>query len=142
MKCWVQCVFLPGRHIFRDRSVGSTLLVTKTHQCFCCCSVVLYFAHRSRLVIWVVAFHCDSVFVTAPLVMGPVVGDVDRRDVVRVLAVSFCPPVRQLRSSVLLVILPLAQDRGMVVVFTCYFLGVYCFPMVFLPLLISVLLSS
>ena len=44
-------------------------------------------------------------------------GDVDRREVVQVQAVVFCLPDRHLRSSVLLVILPPAQDRGMVVVF-------------------------
>ena len=72
--------------------------------------------------------------------LGRVVGDVDRREVVQVPAVGFCQPDRQLTSSVLLVVLPPAQDRGMVVVFPCSFLGVYCFPMVFLRLLISELL--
>ena len=61
--------------------------------------------------IWVVTFHRDGVLVTTPLVKGRVVRDVDRLEVIQVLAVSFCPPVRQLRSSVLLVILSPAQDR-------------------------------
>ena len=49
-------------------------------------------------------------------------GDADRREVVQVPAVSSCPPDRQLKSSVLLDILPPAQDRGMVVLFPCSFL--------------------
>ena len=116
---------------FRDFSVGSSLLFTMAQQRFCSCSVVLSFPHRSRLRIWIVALHSHSALETALLVVGRVVGDVDRREVVQVPAVGFCAPDRQLRSSVLLVILPLAQDRGMVVVFLCSFLGVFCFPMVF-----------
>ena len=80
--------------------------------------------------------------VTIPLVIWRVVGDVDRRKVVQVTAAVFCPPDRQLGSSVLLVVLPPAQDRRMVVVFPCYFPGVYCCAMVLLPSRISVLLSS
>ena len=42
--------------------------------------------------IWVVTFHRDSVLVTTPLVSEKrVVGDADRREVIQVLAVSFCP---------------------------------------------------
>ena len=137
----VQCVFPPGPHVFREIIGGSTLLFTKAQQRFCC-SVGLIFPHRSPLRIWIVTLHCDCALVTTPSVMGRVVGDVDRREAVQVPAVGFCPPNRQLRSSVLLVILSPAQDRRMVVVFSCSFLGVSCFPMVFLPLLISVLLSS
>ena len=44
--------------------------------------------------------------------------DVDRREAVQVMAAVFCPPDRQQGSSVLLVVLPLAQDRGMVIVFS------------------------
>ena len=104
-----------------------------SQQRFCSCSVVLSFPHRSRLRTWIVTLHCESALVTTPLMIGRVVGDVDRRGAVQVPAEGSCTPYRQLRRSVLLVILPPAQDRGMVVVFPCSFLGVYYFPMVFLP---------
>ena len=93
--------------------------------------------------IWIVAFHCDGVLVTTPLVIRRCVGDVDRREVIQVFAVSFCPPVRQLRSSVLLVILPPAQDRGIAFfLFPCSSHGFRFFPMILLPWSISVSLSS
>ena len=47
--------------------------------------------------------------------IGRVVGDVDRRGAVQVPAEGSCPPYRQLRSSVLLVILSPAQDRHLFV---------------------------
>ena len=90
-KFWVQCVFLLGPHIFRDISVGSTLLFTEAQQLFGSCSVVVSFPHRSRLRIWIVTLHCDGALVTTLLVIVRVVGDVDRREVVQVLAVGFCP---------------------------------------------------
>ena len=39
--------------------------------------------------IWVVAFHCDCVLVTTSLVIGRVVKDVDRREVIQVFALNF-----------------------------------------------------
>ena len=65
-------------------SVGSTLLFTNAQQRFCCYSVVLSFPHWSRSKIWIVTFHRDGALVTTPLVIGRVVGDVDRRELVQV----------------------------------------------------------
>ena len=96
LKFRVQRISLPVLEFF---VVFSTLLFTKTYQRFCCCSV------RSRLMIWNVAFHFGSVFVTISLGIRRVLRDVDRREVIKVLEVSFSLSV--LTSSVLFVILPL-----------------------------------
>ena len=43
----------------------------------------------SRLKIWIVTFHCFGVLVTTPFIIGRVVVDVDRREVVQVPEAGF-----------------------------------------------------
>ena len=67
-------------------------------------------------------------------------GDVDRREVVQVSAIFFCPTVVLLRIS-MFVLLPPDYD-GALVVFLCSSSGVHCFPMVLLPLSSTVFVAS
>ena len=60
--------------------------------------------------------------------------------VVQVSAILFSPSVGLLRISILLILLPPDYD-GALIVFPCSSSGIYCFPMVLLPLSLAVLLA-
>ena len=89
-------------------------------------------SHRSSLLI-IIGYQHDGVFVLVQLVPGCAAGDVDRRYVVQVSTIIFCPSMNFLRFSLLFVILTSEHD-GIVIVLSCSSLGLSCFPMVFLPL--------
>ena len=76
-----------------------------------------------------------------PLVPGCAVGDVDRREVVKKKASIFCPFMNFLRLSALFVILPSEHD-GRVFVLSRSSVGVFRFPMVFLPSSFAVSFTS
>ena len=88
-----------------------------------------------------IAYQRDGALAPVPLVPECGVGDVDRREVVQVSAIFFCPSVGLLRISILFILLP-PDHNGVLVVFPCSSSGVHCFPMVFLPLSFAVFLVS
>ena len=71
---------------------------------------------------------------------GCAVGEVDRLEV-QVSAIIFSPSMNFLRFSKLFVILSSEHD-GIVTVPSCSSLGIFCFPMVFLPLSFAVSFTS
>ena len=81
-----------------------------------------------------------ELLVPEPLMPRCGVRDVDRREVVQVSAICFCPSMGSLRISVLLILLPPDCD-GVLVMFLCSSSGIHCFPMILLPLSFAVLLA-
>ena len=139
---WSQCFIewsLPHSLVLRKNSV--VLFLSKTSENFRSGLEIFSCFHWSSLTIIIVAHQRDGAFVQVPLVSGCDGRDVDRREVVQVSAIFFCPTVVLLRISMLFVLLPPDYD-GALVVFPCSSSGVHCFPMVLLPLSFTVFLAS
>ena len=131
-KSTIQCVVLSCPHRHRNMKHTFALFLLKAHQRTCWCFVSFSFPQWFCLVIGIVTSHEDHVFLTISLALRHVMLDVNSGEVVEVLDASLSPPDRHLRSSEYLVVLPSAQYWGMV--------DGFC--MVFLPLIVSVPLSS
>ena len=68
------------------------------------------------------------------------VRDVDRRQVVQVSAICFCPSVDLLSISVLFILLP-PDFNSVLIMFPCSSSGNHCFPTILLPLSFALLLA-
>ena len=120
----------------------SSLLLSKTCENFRSGFKVSSCSDRSSFTIIIVfAYQCDGALVPVPVVPGCGVGDVDRREVVQVSAMFFCPSVGLPRISILFILLP-PDYNGALIVFPCSSSGIHCFQMISVPLSFAVFLTS
>ena len=124
-----------GLEVF-SRSHWSSLLIIVGYQ-----SDGVYWFHWSSLTDLIVAHQPDGALVPVPLVPGCAVGDVDRREVVQVATVVFCPPMNFLSVSILFVILPSEHDGSVGVLFRS-FVSVVLLSSGLLPLSFAVSFTS
>ena len=100
--------------VLRDVGVLSSLLSLKNSEVVRGGLEIFFRSHRSSLLI-IIGYQYDGVFVLVPLVPRCAVGDVDRREVVQVPTIIFCPSMNFLRLSIRFVTLPSEHD-GIVIV--------------------------
>ena len=76
--------------VHRDVGVSSSLFSLKNCEIVRGGPEIVSRSHRSSLLI-IIGYQEDGVFVPVPLVPGYAMGDVDRREVLQVLTIIFCP---------------------------------------------------
>ena len=83
--------YLPYSLVLRNIGILSSLLLSKTCENFDSGFEIFPCAHRSSFSILFGTHQRDGALVPVPLFPGWEVRDVDRRDVVQVSAIFFCP---------------------------------------------------
>ena len=101
---------LPHSLVLRIKGILSSLFLSKTFENIRSGFEILSCFHWSSLTILIVAHQRDGALVPVPLMPGCGKRDVDRRVVVQVSAIFFCPSVGLLRMSILFILLPPDYD--------------------------------
>ena len=91
---------------FEIKEFLSSLFLSKICENFRIGFEIFSCSHRSRLTIVIITHQCNGALVPVRLLPGCDVRDVDRREVVQVSAIFFCPSVALLRISILFILLP------------------------------------
>ena len=137
---WLPHRFCKHSLVLRNKRIRSSLFLSKTCDNFHTGFEIFSCFHWSSLTILIVAHQRDGALVPVPLMSKCGVRDVDRREVVQVLAIFYYPSVGLLRISILFMLLPPDYD-GALILFPCSSSGIHCFPMVLSPLSLAVFLA-